>query len=262
LPGLHTLVPILILVVTACLLQIVFFWTLLARQIARYLEKFPHMRPPMIKVSDGQKKKIALSPQQEAHIKEIFDLFDTDGGGTMDAQELNSAMFALGFRSQGPTTRAAHSISSIHTEAGGQGDDIANGSLNLRRSSSEVAVSALEAAAVEGGSDKGISLEEFTALMKGELTGRDPQEEIRTTFAAFSLWHQAGSGITRGYEAGSDDFIVKPITLDMLRRTCREFDVKLSDRELVNMIEEVDSDCNGFVEEEEYVRIMSLSPWF
>jgi Ca2+-binding EF-hand superfamily protein len=217
----------------------------------------------MIKVPDGQKKKIALSPQQEAHIKEIFDLFDTDGGGTIDAQELNSAMFALGFRSQGPATRVAHSISSIHTEAGGHGDDdIANGSSNLRRSSSEVAGSVLEAAAVAGGNDKGISLEEFTSLMKGELTGRDPQEEIRTTFAAFSLWHQAGSGINRGYEAGSGDFIVKPITLDMLRRTCREFDVKLSDRELVNMIEEVDSDCNGFVEEEEYVRIMSLSPWF
>ncbi len=41
-----------------------------------------------------------------------------------------------------------------------------------------------------------------------------------------------------------------------------EFDVKLTDRELVCMIDEVDSDGNGCVEEEEYIRIMSLSPWF
>jgi Ca2+-binding EF-hand superfamily protein len=50
--------------------------------------------------------------------------------------------------------------------------------------------------------------------------------------------------------------------LEMLQRACKEFDVKLTDRELVYMIDEVDSDGNGWVEEAEYVRIMSLSPWF
>ena len=33
-------------------------------------------------------------------IQEIFELFDTDGGGTIDHKELEFAMIALGFRSE------------------------------------------------------------------------------------------------------------------------------------------------------------------
>jgi hypothetical protein len=39
-----------------------------------------------------------LSDAQEALIREIYYLFDTDGGGTIDMQELNCAMIALGFQ--------------------------------------------------------------------------------------------------------------------------------------------------------------------
>jgi Ca2+-binding EF-hand superfamily protein len=39
-----------------------------------------------------------LSEAQAAQIKEIFYLFDTDGGGTIDTQELGFAMVALGFQ--------------------------------------------------------------------------------------------------------------------------------------------------------------------
>lgn len=38
-----------------------------------------------------------LSEEQRAEIKEAFDLFDTDGTGTIDAKELRVAMRALGF---------------------------------------------------------------------------------------------------------------------------------------------------------------------
>merc|ERR1712072_117023 len=40
-----------------------------------------------------------LSEKQIAEIREAFDLFDTDGGGTIDAAELGTAMEALGFKS-------------------------------------------------------------------------------------------------------------------------------------------------------------------
>jgi Ca2+-binding EF-hand superfamily protein len=39
-----------------------------------------------------------LSDAQEAQIREIYYLFDTDCGGTIDMQELNCAMIALGFQ--------------------------------------------------------------------------------------------------------------------------------------------------------------------
>ncbi|KAL6642989.1 hypothetical protein ACP70R_021170 [Stipagrostis hirtigluma subsp. patula] len=38
-----------------------------------------------------------LTAQKRKEIKEAFDLFDTDGSGTIDARELNVAMRALGF---------------------------------------------------------------------------------------------------------------------------------------------------------------------
>ncbi|KAH0464642.1 hypothetical protein IEQ34_007428 [Dendrobium chrysotoxum] len=38
-----------------------------------------------------------LTTQKKQEIKEAFELFDTDGSGTIDAKELNVAMRALGF---------------------------------------------------------------------------------------------------------------------------------------------------------------------
>ncbi|XP_041653302.1 caltractin [Cheilinus undulatus] len=50
--------------------------------------------------STGQKKpgvKVILTEEQKQEIKEAFDLFDTDGSGTIDVKELKVAMRALGF---------------------------------------------------------------------------------------------------------------------------------------------------------------------
>ncbi|XP_068438016.1 uncharacterized protein cetn4 [Clinocottus analis] len=41
--------------------------------------------------------KIELTEEQRQEIKEAFDLFDTDGNGTIDVKELKVAMRALGF---------------------------------------------------------------------------------------------------------------------------------------------------------------------
>ena len=50
-------------------------------------------------------------------IREIFDLFDTDGGGTIDVRELDFAMSALGFRAKrsggGKDTEAKAALDSI-----------------------------------------------------------------------------------------------------------------------------------------------------
>ncbi|EGF76367.1 hypothetical protein BATDEDRAFT_28566 [Batrachochytrium dendrobatidis JAM81] len=44
-----------------------------------------------------QHKQHELTPDQKQEIREAFDLFDTDGSGTIDVKELKVAMRALGF---------------------------------------------------------------------------------------------------------------------------------------------------------------------
>ncbi|NXW32069.1 CETN1 protein, partial [Phaetusa simplex] len=52
-------------------------------------------------VSTAQRKKSGLKPElteeQKQEIREAFDLFDTDGSGSIDIKELKVAMRALGF---------------------------------------------------------------------------------------------------------------------------------------------------------------------
>merc|ERR1712080_451060 len=45
----------------------------------------------------GGKKQKELTDEQKQEIKEAFDLFDTDGSGSIDSKELKVAMRALGF---------------------------------------------------------------------------------------------------------------------------------------------------------------------
>merc|ERR1719245_774840 len=47
--------------------------------------------------SNKSKNRIELTEEQKQEIKEAFDLFDTDGSGTIDSKELKVAMRALGF---------------------------------------------------------------------------------------------------------------------------------------------------------------------
>merc|ERR1719245_275763 len=47
--------------------------------------------------SNKSKNKVELTEEQKQEIREAFDLFDTDGSGSIDAKELKVAMRALGF---------------------------------------------------------------------------------------------------------------------------------------------------------------------
>jgi centrin-1 len=155
--------------------------------------------------------------QQEIQIKEAFELFDTDGGGTMDSRELHIAMCAMGFQSTKINRKARQQASQKMFEA-----------LDTDQTNS-------------------ICLDEFTALMKGELTLLDPVEEIRAIFA----------GLCRLED--SDPCLVG---LSKLRLASKAYNVRLSEREFLMMLEDVDHDCSGFVDEAEFMRVMSLSPWF
>jgi len=53
--------------------------------------------PPANPKKGGKTGKAELTEEQKQEIREAFDLFDTDGSGTIDAKELKVAMRALGF---------------------------------------------------------------------------------------------------------------------------------------------------------------------
>jgi len=52
---------------------------------------------PKIRTKVRVRQRMELKEEQRKEIKEAFDLFDTDGTGTIDAKELKVALRALGF---------------------------------------------------------------------------------------------------------------------------------------------------------------------
>ena len=55
------------------------------------------MASPMLAARSRRRPRIEMTEEQKQEIREAFDLFDTDGSGTIDAKELKIAMRALGF---------------------------------------------------------------------------------------------------------------------------------------------------------------------
>ena len=104
----------------------------------------------------GQSKpghQITLSSDQLAQIREVFDMFDTDGGGTIDRSELNLAMVALGFQNKK--------------------------SIKKRDAKGNVVLETIA-------SDGAVTLEEFNSLMMGELSVGDPRDTLHAVFAVLS----------------------------------------------------------------------------
>jgi Ca2+-binding EF-hand superfamily protein len=163
--------------------QIIFYWTLVARHLSRCFDSMPDLRPAPTPLPEalrnGGLKRISLSPAEVLQIEEIFNLFDTDGGGSIDRQELEFAMTALGFHSN-----------------------------DMRGGEKIEAVELMDTIVADGK----VTLDEFTALMTGEVQGRDPFEEARTAYAVLS--QPDGE---RKYDG--------VITLSKLEAVCKQFEV-------------------------------------
>ncbi|KAJ3054111.1 hypothetical protein HK097_002631 [Rhizophlyctis rosea] len=89
-----------------------------------------------------------LTPEQKQEIREAFDLFDTDGSGTIDVKELKVAMRALGFEPKK--------------------DEIKRMIAEIDRSGSGT-----------------IDFNEFLELMTAKMSERDSREEILKAFRLF-----------------------------------------------------------------------------
>ena len=145
----------------------------------------------------------------------------------MDAEELDCAMTALGFHHK--TNFAGSFIDRATRMSAREGKPVI--------------------AKVER---QEISLDVFTMLMKGELTGRDPLEELRCVYAA----------LARPCAPGDDSAPPGQISKARLRHVCKEFDVGLTEDELELMVSALDTDHGGTVDEEEFLAVMKHSAWF
>ena len=93
-------------------------------------------------------KKFELTEEQKQEIREAFDLFDTDGSGTIDAKELKVAMRALGFEPKKEEIKKM--ISDIDKDGSGT-----------------------------------IDFSEFLEMMTAKMSERDSREEILKAFRLF-----------------------------------------------------------------------------
>jgi centrin-2/centrin-1 len=93
-------------------------------------------------------KKFELTEEQKQEIREAFDLFDTDGSGTIDAKELKVAMRALGFEPKKEEIKKM--ISDIDKDGSGV-----------------------------------IDFSEFLEMMTSKMSERDSREEILKAFRLF-----------------------------------------------------------------------------
>ena len=94
------------------------------------------------------KKRSELTEEQKQEIKEAFDLFDTDGSGTIDAKELKVAMRALGFEPK------KEEIRKMIADADRDGSGV-------------------------------IDFPEFLDMMTQKMAERDPREEMLKAFRLF-----------------------------------------------------------------------------
>ena len=97
---------------------------------------------------DKGKRSTGLTEEQKQEIREAFDLFDTDGSGTIDAKELKVAMRALGFEPKKEEVKKM--ISDIDKDGDGT-----------------------------------IDFNEFLEMMTAKMSERDPMEEIIKAFRLF-----------------------------------------------------------------------------
>ena len=151
------------------------------RQILRCFDMKPHLRPSSnFKVTQGHH--ILLNSAQIAQIEEIFNMFDTDGGGYIDSRELDMALVAMGFQRKNANPK--------------------------RQSNMDNTSQMIQTIAADGS----VSLEEFTALMMGEISGRDSMDNLHSVFHVLSSTNES---------SGYDNLI----TLTKLQQACETFEV-------------------------------------
>lgn len=165
---------------------------------------------------------------QEQQIEEAFELFDTDGDGKMDAEELTAALFALGCGTSNNSGQSG-SLSTVGAAAAAAAAAGRSAAAAAVAAAAKVMGSGQSAAAVpstEPSSRKNqesIGVEQFRQLMRGAMLSRSVIDEIAGTFEEL-----AGPQPADGSE--------RCITSTTLRCACERLNLALDDEELTSMI--------------------------
>ncbi|KPI83141.1 putative centrin putative caltractin [Leptomonas seymouri] len=173
-----------------------------------------------------------LTKDQLEEIREAFDLFDTDGSGTIDVRELRIAMRALGFEPRKEELRQL-----VSDAAGGNGYTVSTGNGTSSSANNSSTTSTAVAAATGNGSGV-VTYSQFVHMMAQKMSQRDSREEM---LKAFVLFDTEGTG---------------KISFQNLKRVAMELGENMTDAELQEMIDEADRDGDGEVNEDEFLRLM------
>lgn len=181
--------------------------------------------------SQGAAPALELTEDQRQEIKEAFDLFDTDGSGTIDTKELKVAMRALGFEPRKEELRLLL-LAVASSSAGGSGSGGGGGRPgNALATAAAAADAALPTPSI-------ITYSQFVQLMGKKMSERDSREEMLKAFRLF------------------DDDETGRISFRNLKRVAMELGENMTDAELQEMIDEADRDGDGEVSEDEFLRLM------
>jgi Ca2+-binding EF-hand superfamily protein len=112
--------------------------------------KAPSRKSPAGRFDPSDYVKPGLTEDDIEEIKEAFDLFDSDGSGTVEPSELKNAMVSLGFEAKNATL--FHMVSDLDKDGSGA-----------------------------------IDFEEFLQMMTSTMSDEDTREDIRKVFVLFDI---------------------------------------------------------------------------
>jgi centrin-3 len=158
----------------------------------------------------------SLSDDQRTEIKEAFDLFDAEKSGGLDYHALKVSMRALGFDiKKEEVQQIMQQRGSLASGYSGDGGEEGQG---LR-----------------------IDYKDFEEVLAERYLARDPEEEMKKSFALFD---EDGRGL---------------ISIKALKRVAKELGETLTDDEITAMVEEFDADGDGMISQEEFIGIMKMT---
>lgn len=165
-----------------------------------------------------------LSEEEIEEIREAFNLFDTDGSGTIDPKELKSAMQSLGFEAKNQTIYQM--IADIDKDGSGSIGMFMNYIYSFNIYTNLIIWNYID-------------FDEFLDMMTAKMSDKDTKEDIQKVFNLF------------------DDDQTGKISLRNLKRVAKELGETMTDAELLEMIERADTDGDGEINPDEFFAIMT-----
>ncbi|KAL8434507.1 hypothetical protein Efla_000023 [Eimeria flavescens] len=171
----------------------------------------------------GRRPRIDPTDEQRADIKEAFDLFDSEGTGTIDVKEVRVALRALGYEpSRDELKRLVAEVERNRKVSGNP--DAGDKPRSSIRESSRPSLGQLD-------------FNDFLELMKIKMNEKPTREQLSKGFLAL---------------ADGKDYI----TWSDLKRASGDLGEKLSDEELREMVAHASHGKSGQVTEEDFFRIL------